>query len=55
MKMMEIHFNISKDLQYKMFLLNQNLSGTREVVKRNLQYKMFLLNSADACLLYIEK
>ena len=39
-------FKIRKkwDLQYRMFLLNQDIIEIADVAEQNLQYRMFLLN-----------
>ena len=36
--------NKLRDLQYKMFLLNQDIIEIADMAEQNLQYKMFLLN-----------
>ena len=40
--------NKLRDLQYKMFLLNQDIIEIADMAEQNLQYKMFLLNKEQS-------
>ena len=42
--MLNLHYHVMKNLQYKMFLLNDLEIAEEQYNDPNLQYKMFLLN-----------